>query len=87
MTGKGIGKLENEEAVLKWWRDNKVINPHIYCIARKLLPAPVLSTYSERLFSKAGNIFDEKRDRLLPKTGKQLLFLHHNIPKFPEILT
>ena len=51
MARKGIGKLENEEGVLKWWSYNKANYPHIYCIARKLLPAPALSVYSERLFS------------------------------------
>jgi len=86
MAGKGIGKLENEEAVLKWWSTNKDYYPRICCIARKLLSAPASSVYSERLFSEAGNIFEEKRVSLLPKNGEQLLFLHHNIPKFPEIL-
>ena len=87
MAGKEIGKLENEEAVLKWWSNSKIKYLHIYCIARKLLPAPTLSFYLERQFSEAGNIFDEKREkRLLPKTKKQLLLLHHNIPIFPEIL-
>ena len=57
MAGKGKDKLENEEAVLKWWSDNKVNYPHIYCITRKLLFAPALFVYSERLFSEAGNIF------------------------------
>ena len=28
MAGKGIGKLENEEPVLKWWSNNKVNYPH-----------------------------------------------------------
>ena len=58
-------------------------------IARKLISSLAISVYSGRLFSEAGNIFDEKRDvekRLLLKTGKQF-FLHYNIPKFPEILS
>ena len=52
MAGKGIGKLENEEAVLKWWSDNKVNYRHINCIARKLSSAPAYQTiqrdYSQR---------------------------------------
>ena len=88
MDGKGIGRLENKEAVLKLWGDNEINYPHIYCIERKQLSVPVLSAYSERLFSEAGKIFDKKNMfLLLPKTGKQLLFLHHNIPKFPDIIT
>jgi len=37
------------------------------------------SVYSEKLFSEYGNIFEEKRSRLLPKSGEKLLFLHHNV--------
>ena len=37
---------------------------------------------SERLFSEFGNIFEEKRSRLLPETGEKLLFLHHNLKLF-----
>jgi hypothetical protein len=50
-------------------------------LARKYLATPASSVYSERLFSEYGNIFEEKRARLLPKNGEKLLFLHHNMKR------
>jgi len=43
--------------------------------------APPSPVYSERLFSEAGNLYEQKRNRLLPKAGEKLLFLHHNLKK------
>jgi len=48
-------------------------------LAKKFLATSASSVYSDRLFSEYGNIFEEKRSRLLPTTGKKLLFLHHNM--------
>ena len=31
--------------------------------------------YSERLFSTAGNVFEEKRSSLLPENGERLIFI------------
>jgi len=44
-----------------------------------------ISVYTSKLcvflkpFSGYGNIFEEKRSRLLPKSREKLLFLHHNM--------
>jgi len=48
-------------------------------LAKKFLSTPASSVYSERFFSEYGNIFEEKRSRLLPKSGEKLVFLHHNM--------
>ena len=85
--GKTLSKLSNEDDVLNWWKLNKQELPYLSLVAKKFLSAPASSVYSERFFSEAGNVFEEKRSRLLPKTGEKLLFLHHNIPKFPNVLT
>jgi len=45
-------------------------------LAKKFLSTPASFVYSERLFSEYGNIFEEKRSRLLPKSREKLLFLH-----------
>jgi len=42
------------------------------------MATPDSSVYTKKLFSENGNIFEEKRARLLPTTGEKLLFLHHN---------
>jgi len=66
---------------LKWWEDRKVMFPILSEMARKFLSAPATSVYSERLFSEMGNIYEETRNRLLPKNAEKLLFLHHNLKK------
>ena len=38
------------------------------------------SVYSERLFSEFGNLYEDKRSRLLPRNSSKMLFLHHNYP-------
>ena len=51
-------------------------------IAQQYLSTPASSVNSERLFSEAGNILEEKRSRLLPRNVEKLLFLHHNLGRF-----
>jgi len=63
---------------LNWWKDHAMQFSHLAKLARKFLATPASLVYSERLLSEYGNIFEEKRARLLPTTGKKLLFLHQN---------
>ena len=72
-----------EADVLQWWNLNRAKYPYLASFARKCLSAPPSSVYSERLFSEAGNLYENKRNRLLPNTGEKLLLLHHNLQK-PE---
>ena len=48
-------------------------------LAKKYLTPPPTSTDVERLFSVAGNILTEERNRLLPENVDRLLFLKENI--------
>ena len=66
---------------LEWWK-NSTQFPRMQELARKLLCTPSSSVFSERMYSEYGNIFEEKRSRLLPKNGEKLLFIHHNGRKF-----
>ncbi|CAB3988085.1 zinc finger BED domain-containing 4-like [Paramuricea clavata] len=66
---------------LEWWK-NAIQSPLMQELARKLLCTPSSSVFSERMYSEYGNIFKEKRSRLLPKNGESLLFIHHNGRKF-----
>ena len=38
------------------------------------------TVYSERLFMEAGNVYEEKRNRLLAKNVENFLFIHHKLP-------
>ena len=69
---------------LSFWREEKSVYPTIAKVARRYLSCPASSVYSECLFSEAGNVFEEHRARLLPRNGEHLLFLHHNLPRFPN---
>ena len=69
-----------EAEVLSWWNSNKKYT-HLAKFARRYLSAPPSSVYSKRLFSEAGNLYEQKRNRLLPITGEKLLFLQYNLKK------
>ena len=74
--------IERNESPFFWWKQQQTAFPRVVKLAGRFLSAQASSVVSERLFSEAGNIFNEKRSRLLPCNGKKLLFLHHNLDKF-----
>lgn len=73
-------RLEAHEDPLAWWRDNCRRFPYLAQLARTYLGCPSTSVASERLFSGAGIIYDEKRSRLSSERAQKLLFLKHNLP-------
>jgi len=48
-------------------------------VAKKMLAVPTTSVASERLFSKAGDVISEKRNRLSASKADQLCFLMENM--------
>ena len=64
--------------VLTWWSTNKVRFPHLAVLAQRYLSAPPTSVPSERLFSIAGDVYDEKRSRLSTDHAEALLFIKSN---------
>jgi len=58
-------------------RHNQKPFPIMYKLARRYLAAPASSVYSDRIFSEAGNIYESKRNRLLPDRAENLVFLHN----------
>ena len=73
--------IPRDSEPLDWWRAQTEY-PSLKKVAKKFLTSPLSSVYSERLFSEFGNIYEEKRSRILPETGEKLLFLHHNLKLF-----
>ena len=49
--------------------------------AQHYLTPSATSVAVERLFSTAGDILSDERNRLLPANAEKLLFLRENIPK------
>lgn len=69
-----------EEKPLVYWKNNKNRFPALAPVARAHLSAPCTSVESERLFSAASNIMDERRNRLSSHNAEMLLFIKKNLP-------
>ncbi|XP_020315982.1 zinc finger BED domain-containing protein 1-like [Oncorhynchus kisutch] len=66
---------------LAWWGKNEDRYPRLARAAKYLLSIPATSTPSERIFSKAGFIFNKTRSCLLPENVDKLVFLSHNLKR------
>ena len=58
-----------------WWRENRHRFVRLAKLARRYLAPPPTSVASERSFSTAGDIYDEKRNRLALERAEMLLFI------------
>ena len=81
--------LPKNECPYKWWGAYRNTCSDTYKLdlskfSKKVLCAPASSVKSERLFSTTGNIFEAKRNRLLPEHGEQIAFLNYDVPTFIE---
>lgn len=63
---------------LEWWKKREMLYPTLAKLARKYLSIVATSVPSERVFSKAGQVITERRNRLKPKYVNKILFLHFN---------
>jgi hypothetical protein len=70
-------RLDIESEPLLYWK-NEHSFPLIKQLVKKYLCAPPSSVESERLFSTAGNIYTNKRNKLSGEHAEQQLFLHHH---------
>ena len=61
-----------------WWGNNKLRFLDLSELALRYLSPPPTSVPSERLFSTAGDIYDQKRNRLDPERAEVLLFIKNN---------
>ena len=62
-----------------WWAENRARFPTLSKLALQYLSPPPTSVPSERLFSTAGDIYDEKRNKLDPERAETLLFIKNNL--------
>ncbi|XP_078023607.1 zinc finger BED domain-containing protein 4-like [Epinephelus lanceolatus] len=65
---------------LAYWRANQDRFSALTIAARAYLLAPCTSVDSERLFSAASNILDDRRSRLSAKKAEMLLSVRKNLP-------
>ncbi|XP_077370240.1 E3 SUMO-protein ligase ZBED1-like isoform X2 [Festucalex cinctus] len=66
---------------LQWWRFNEARFPTLAALAKSYLAVPATSMPSERLFSVAGDIVNQKRASLAAEHVEMLTFLHYNTPE------
>lgn len=69
-------KMTRGQSLLSFWQD---MSGGLVPVAKKLLAIPATSTPSERSFSVAGRLIEERRTSLDPDNVNALLFLHSNI--------
>ena len=66
--------IERNENPFIWWKQHESSFPRISQLAKQYLLMPPSSVSSERLFSEAGKIFDEKRTRLFASKWQNIAF-------------
>ena len=69
--------IDKKENPLKFWNSNSSFNPSPL-LAHKYLCVPATSVPSEEIFSKAGYILNERRNRLKGLKVDKLIFLKKN---------
>ena len=65
--------------VLSWWKEHSKEFPNLSRVARSILCIPASSAPSERDFSTAGFVIQERRTQLDPETVDDILFMHSNL--------
>lgn len=65
-----------EGSILNWWATHQMEFPILQSIAKKILCIPASSASSERCFSTANRILEERRSNLKSENVDALLFLH-----------
>jgi uncharacterized Zn-finger protein len=76
----------SESDPIHWWRENEHRFPDLAQLARKYFCIPASSASSERLWSSAGLIWTDLRNRLDSSTIEQMLFISTNSRLFNEII-
>lgn len=70
---------EHIEKLLDWWGTQRKKYPALSFLAKKVLCIASTSAISERNFSAAGCVLQERRTCLKPENLDNLLFLHKNM--------
>lgn len=65
-----------DDAILEFWKDQQYVFPHLCILAKQILAIPASSASSERSFSVAGRVIEERRSCLSGSTVDGILFLN-----------
>ena len=61
---------------------NEIRFPTLAKLARVYLAIPATSAPSERVFSKAGQVIDQLRNRLSPETASMIIFMKSTMASY-----
>lgn len=70
--------ITRTEDPLLWWKNREILYPTLANLAKKQLCIVATSVPSERVFSKAGQIITDRRNRLSAKHLQKIIFLNYN---------
>jgi len=70
--------IERKQDRILWWKANILNFETLKNQVLKYLSCPPSSVESERLFSAAGAVYTEARNRLLPENANMLIFIMKN---------
>uniref|UniRef100_A0A182N4Y4 BED-type domain-containing protein n=1 Tax=Anopheles dirus TaxID=7168 RepID=A0A182N4Y4_9DIPT len=76
-----MNNIELDKDPLTWWKVHHAKFPSLFALANAILCIPGTVAPGERLFSKAGQSYCEKRARLSPKHLKEILFVQQNVTR------
>jgi len=71
--------IPRTDCPLTWWADNWQKYPLVFEVARRLLVIPAVTVCTERLYTKKGDEFMDKRDAISPEKADQVLFIMENL--------
>lgn len=74
-----IPNINIKDDVIQWWVDRKLVFPKLSKLALKFLIIPATSSESERIFSTAGLILNNKRSSLTSTHVSMILFLNKHL--------
>jgi hypothetical protein len=69
--------FKSDESVISWWKKWSINYPKLSMLARSLFGIPASSCSSERIFSAAGRILEERRQNLNDDTVDDILFIRN----------
>lgn len=76
----GLPYQPRQSDPLQWWSDEgKKRFPVMFQLAAKYLSIPATSVPSERVFSTAGQVISDKRNRIGDENARMLTVLHGNL--------
>ncbi|XP_041735582.1 zinc finger BED domain-containing protein 4-like [Coregonus clupeaformis] len=71
--------LNRVENPMHYWEKHSKVYPHLFQLARKYLSVPASSVPCERIFTKAGDVFNKKRSCLSMKAAEQIMLLNKGL--------